>query len=355
MSACPVRRLLLLGGLMTAFNAAAGAADVDSLEKLWSGLHDSSEQVVISGETGINQWPESSERRVRAVVEPVVVPWLGSHVLYYEEFLHDDPDNLRRQMLVQLEPAESPAHAVRAHLFTFARPRTWIHLNLRPNLLTTLGTDDIATSTACDLLFTREGEQFRGTTTGHRCLDAHAGAARYVEYQALVGQDLYWYRRRLLRKSNGEVQEEVIGFNWFEVNTTQLYTCRVDWDASGKPQDLRPLLRLDVQDQGGRGRFVTPDGRKLELTLHSDDWPFAVERDALILVIQDQGSEVPFATAWSSIDEEDVQLNLNWLRVRCGAAVPDTDELHASRGGGPDALSEANAAPGRRYPSTGPG
>lgn len=360
MSPCPVRRLLLLGGLLVLSNAVAGAADIDSLERLWSGLHDSSEQVVVSADTGITAWPESSERRVRAVVEPVAVPWLGSHVLYYEEFLHDDPDNLRRQMLVKLEPTEPPAHGVRAHLFTFARPRAWIHLNLRPNLLTTLGSGDIATSSACDLLFTREGEQFRGTTNGHRCLDAHAGAARYVEYQLLIGQDLYWYRRRLLRRSDGEVQEEVIGFNWFELNTTQLYTCRVDWDASGKPQDLRPLLRLDVQDQGGRGRFVTPDGRKLEIILHSDDWPFAVERDALILVIRDQGSEIPFATAWSSIDEEDVVLNLNWLRIRCSAEVPDSDDLRASTGirrdgGSSVALSDAPAAPGRRYPSTGPG
>jgi hypothetical protein len=360
MSPCPVRRLLLLGGLLVLSNAVAGAADIDSLEKLWSGVHDSSEQVVVSADTGITAWPESSERRVRAVVEPVAVPWLGSHVLYYEEFLHDDPDNLRRQMLVKLEPTEPPAHGVRAHLFTFARPRAWIHLNLRPNLLTTLGSGDIATSSACDLSFTREGEQFRGTTNGHRCLDAHAGAARYVEYQLLIGQDLYWYRRRLLRRSDGEVQEEVIGFNWFELNTTQLYTCRVDWDASGKPQDLRPLLRLDVQDQGGRGRFVTPDGRKLEIILHSDDWPFAVERDALILVIRDQGSQIPFATAWSSIDEEDVVLNLNWLRIRCSAEVPDSGDLRASTGirrdgGSPVALSDAPAAPGRRYPSTGPG
>ncbi len=360
MSAGPVRRLLLLGGLLVTSYAAAGAADIDSLEKLWSGLHDSSEQVVVSGDTRITAWPESSERRVRAVVEPVAVPWLGSHVLYYEEFLHDDPDNLRRQMLVKLEAAEPAAHAVRAHLFTFAKPRAWAHLNLRPNLASALGSDDIVTMPACDLLFTREGAQFRGTTNGHRCLDVHAGTPRYVEYQLLVGQDIYWYRRRLLRRSDSEVQEEVIGFNWFELTTTQLYTCRVDWDASGKPQDLRPLLRLDVQDQGGRGRFVTPDGRKLELTLHSDDWPFAVERDALILVLQDQGSEIPFATAWSSIDEEDVVLNLNWLRVRCGAAVPDSDELQAStgirRGGGsPSALSVAPAAPGRRYPSTGPG
>src|SRR6202012_2138395 len=84
------------------------------------------------------------------------------------------------------------------------------------------------------------------------------------------------------------------------------------------------------QDQGGHARFVTPDGRKLEITLHSDDWPYAVERDALILVVQDQGSDIPFATAWASIDEEDISLTLGWLRIRCGPAAPDTDELTAS-------------------------
>jgi hypothetical protein len=316
--------------LALAFALAAGATagtDVDSLEHLWTGVRDSSEQVVVSNDIGINSWPESSERRVRAVGEPVELPWLGTHVLYFEEFLHDDPDNPRRQVLVRLEPAEAPAHAVRARLYTFNRPRAWVHAYLRPSMLTALTSEDVAAMPACDLLFTREGDQFRGGVLGRRCMD---NGGHYLEYQLLIGQDLYWYRRRLLRKSDGEVQEEVIGFNWFELNATQLYTCRVDWTGTGKPQDLHPLTRLDVRDQGGHGRFVTPDGRKLEIILHSDDWPFAVERDALILVLQDQGAEIPFATAWSSIDTEEITLNLNWLRIRCGPTAPDLDELQAS-------------------------
>ncbi len=315
--------------LALALALAAGATtgtDVDSLEHLWAGTRDTSEQVVVSSEVGINSWPESSERRVRAVGAPVELPWLGSHVLYFEEFLHDDPDNLRRQMLIKLEPGEPPAHGVRARFYTFNRPRAWVHLNLRPNLLPSLTSADVATMPACDLLLTREGDQFRGSTSGRRCLD---DSGRYLEYQLLIGEDLYWYRRRLLRKSDGEVQEEVIGFNWFELNTTQLFTCRIDWTGTGNPQNLHPLIRLDIRDQGGHGRFVTPDGRKLEITLHSDDWPFAIERDALILVLQDQGAEVPFATAWSSIDTEAISLNLNWLRIRCGPTAPDLDELQA--------------------------
>jgi len=350
---------LLALALAWAAGATAGT-DVDSLEHLWSGTRDSSEQVVVSSDIGTSAWPESSERRVRAIVEPVAVPWLGPHVLYFEEFLHDDPDELRRQLLVKLEPAEPPAHGVRARLYTFLRPQAWVHLHLRPKLVAKLASDDVATSSTCDLMFTREGEQFRGATIGHRCLDLRGQTSRYIEYQVLIGQDLYWYRRRILRKNDGEVQEEVIGFNWFELNTTQLYTCRVDWTSSDHPQDLRPLLKLDIQDQGGHGHFVTPDGRKIEMTLHSDDWPFAVERDSLILTVRDQGSEVPFAAAWSSVDEEDISLNLGWLRIRCGPAAPDTDELsakveHDAGQGATHSVSVSPVAPGRRYPSATPG
>jgi len=116
------------------------------------------------------------------------------------------------------------------------------------------------------------------------------------------------------------------------------------------------LLKLDIQDQGGHGRFVTPDGRKIEITLHSDDWPFAVERDSLILVVRDQGAEIPFATAWASVDEEDISLNLSWLRIRCGPAAPDTDALSArvERGAG-HPVNVLPVVSGRRYPSITPG
>jgi hypothetical protein len=346
---------LLALALAWAAGATAGT-EVDSLEQLWSGTRDSSEQVVVTADIGMNSWPETGERRVRAIVEPVTLPWLGTHVLYLEEFLHDDPDELRRQLLVKLEPAEAPAHGVRARLYTFQRPRQWSHLYMRPNLLARLSSEDVATTSSCDLMFLREGDQFRGATIGHRCLDQRGSGSRYIEYQLLIGQDLYWYRRRILKKSDNEVQEEVIGFNWFELNTTQLYTCRVDWTESNRPKDLRPLLKLDIQDQGGHGRFVTPDGRKIEITLHSDDWPFAVERDSLILVVRDQGAEIPFATAWASIDEEDISLNLSWLRIRCGPAAPDTDALTAAVGQGtghPASVSPVES--GHRYPSITPG
>jgi hypothetical protein len=305
--------------------AAADGGDVAALQRLWSGVRDSSEQVVMSLERDPAQWPQTSERRVRTIVAPVSVAWLGEHVLFLEEFLEDDPHDPRRQLLVQLEPGEG-AHAVRARLYTFARPRRWTHLNHRAQLAAALTWTDIVPSSGCDLVLTRSGDQFRGGTLGRRCVDASAPVARYLDYQLLISEDLYWYRQRLLRQSDGELQQEVIGFNRFEPNEARLYACRIAWSASGNRRELRPLLTLDLFEQGGHGRFATPDGRRLELTLHGRDWPFAVG-DALLLLLQEEGGAGPLATAWAQKDAQQIALELGWLEVRCGSIAPDSDEL----------------------------
>jgi hypothetical protein len=317
----------LFAAAVAAGAAGADSADVAALAHLWSGVRDSSEQVAMSLDAGSTTWPQSTERRVRTVVTPVNVPWLGAHVLYLEEFLQDDAEHPRRQLLLQLEPAREPAHAVRAHLFTFAEPRRWVHLSYRPGVLASLLWRDVLPATGCDLTLVRAGDQFRGGTLGHQCLDKSGGVTRYLDYQTVISEELYWYRRRLLRQSDGELQQEIIGFNRFEPNEARLYACRVAWSANGTSGELRPLVTLDLYEEGGRGRFVTPDGRALELTLHGRDWPFALDRDALILLLQEQGGDTPFASAWAQMDAQQIALDLGWLSVRCGSIAPDSDEL----------------------------
>jgi hypothetical protein len=307
--------------------AAAEADDVAALQRLWSGVRDSSEQVVMSLERAPTQWPESSERRVRTIVAPVSIAWLGAHVLYLEEFIEDDPEEPRRQLLLQLEPLPAEPHAVRARLYTFLSPPRWTHLNHRPPLVALLTRADIAPAARCDLVLTRAGDQFGGGTRGHHCLTVSSGATLYLDYQLVISEKLYWYRRRALRQSDGELQEEVIGFNRFEPSDAQLYACRIAWSATGRARDLRPLLTLDLYEAGGRARFVTPDGRAFELTLHGRDWPFAVDRDALLLLLQEQGGNSPLATSWAQMDAQQVALELGWLEVRCGSLAPDSDEL----------------------------
>jgi hypothetical protein len=313
--------------VLLAATAAKDGTDVTALEHLWSGVRDSSEQLVMSADPQDAVWPQASERRVRTIVGAVAVPWLGSHILYLEEFLEDDPEHPRRQVLLQLEPAQDGGRAVHVHLFTFANPRQWTHLNYRPKLAAELVWRDVASSAGCDFTLTRAGDQFRGGTRGDRCLDDSSGTPRYLDYQLVISEDLYWYRRRAFRESDGQLQQEVIGFNRFEPNEARLYACRIAWSASGAARELKPLVNLELYEAGGHGHFVTPDGRSFQLTLHGRDWPFAVDRDALLLLLQEEGRDTPFATAWAQMDAQQIALRLGWLEVRCGSLAPDSDEL----------------------------
>jgi hypothetical protein len=294
----------------------------------WPGVRDSSEQVVLAPDRGPATYSDREELRVRTVVARVQVPWLGLRVLYLEEFLHDNPGAVRRQLLLKIEPdVQGGGRRVRAFPYTFKNPEHWRQLNRSPRLLQQLKPADIETPAGCDLVLRQEGDQFRGGTTGLDCEDDSKGQSLYVDYRMVIGIDVYWYRRRLLRESDDELVEEVIGYNYFEPNDARLFTCRVQWSVTGKAADLHALTRLDVHDQGGRARFTTPDGRKFELSLHSEDWPFAGDRDALILLLEDASTSIPVASSWTALDARQIAIDLGWMNVRCGPLVPETDEV----------------------------
>lgn len=297
------------------------------LFQIWPGVRDSSEHTVVSEAHAPPSLDSEEEQRVRTVVAPVSLPWLGPRVLYLEEFPHDEPAALRRELLLKVEPDPIGARRVRVHPYVFNDPGRWRQLDRSARLQQALRPSDIVETHGCDLVLRQEGDQFRGGTAGINCRDNWHGTPVYVDYRIVIGSDVYWYRRRLLRESDEVVQEEVVGYNWFEPNEARLFVCRVRWSASGRVADLRPLAALDLHDQGGRARFTAPDGRQFELALHSEDWPFSRDRDALILLLQDPGTGGPIASAWAGLDARQIAIDLGWMSVSCGSLVPDTDAL----------------------------
>lgn len=314
-----------------AADAAPPADDVEALMLWWPRISDTTEQAVFSELAGGSR-EEGVELRVRTVTERVELPWIGARVLYSEEFPHDDPDDVRRQVLLRLEP--EAAGAVRVRQYTFRDPGRFRHLHRSPLLIRTLRVDDLETMPGCDLVLKRERVQFSGGTQGNACREETGDAqavdeapTRYVDYRLVVGEDLYWYRKRRFRVEDNALVEEVAGYTYFELADARLFTCRVSWAASGRREDRRTLLAADIHDQGGRARFETPDKRTLLVELHAQDWPFAFDRDALILIVDEAGREVPLASSWTQIDANLIAVDLGWLEVQCAAIVAESQEL----------------------------
>ncbi len=297
-------------------------AAVVALVESWSGVYDDLEQVIFD-ERGLSPLVSNDHRRIRTIVSPVEVPWLGPHVLYLEEFPQDDPDDPRRQVLLWLAPeASSSATVVRARQLTFREPERWRHLYEHEELLKTLRRSDLASMPACDLVLTREGDRFRGGTMGRRCVDSELHPQRYVDYQLLVGGGLDWYRKRLYRVDDDELVTESVGFDWFELHEARLFACRIRWSPAGPPADLAPLAEVNLHDQGGRARFTTPDGHAFELELHSRDWPFDANGDALILIVRELGAGAPLVSSWTGLDAEEISVSVGAMDVRCGPLAP---------------------------------
>jgi len=282
----------------------------------WSGIHDNLEQITIDASSDSALLTEDTQR-VRTLVVPLSLPWLGAHVLSLEEFLHDDPEHPRRLLLLTLEPATQARQsgAIRIRQYTFRSPQRWQHLYADPQRLQALSAEDLESEPGCDLTLAREREQFRGGTSGRTCHEA-GREPQYVDYRMLVGPGLFWYRKRVRRLSNDELLLEVVGYDWFELHVARLYACRV------RSADA-PLALVELHDQGGRARFETPDGRKYELQLHSSDWPYDVNRDALLLVLWDMSSGLPVASSWTAFDSGQLSLQSGAIEVRCGPLAPD--------------------------------
>jgi hypothetical protein len=301
----------------------------DALVQVWPGVRDSSEEVVFAEDEGLPTLLDDEDPvRVRTLVARVHLPWLGARILYLEEFLHDQPSVLRRQLLLRVETETVGARRARVFPYTFKKGDHWKRLNRSPKLLSELRASDIEATEGCDLVLRQEGDQFRGGTTGLDCAqESRGGVKLYVDYRMVIGSDMYWYRRRLLRESDDQLHEEVVGYNWFSPNDTRLFSCRVEYSASGKLSELKPIVRLDLHDQGGHARFTTPDGRRFDLSLHTEDWPFASDRDALLLLLEQPNDPEPVASSWTDIEGRQISIDLGWLNVRCGPLVPETGEV----------------------------
>ena len=56
--------------------------------------------------------------RVQINVRRVPLPWLGTHVLYVEEYPFDEPFELRRRVLLSIEPERAADGSLRVRQFT---------------------------------------------------------------------------------------------------------------------------------------------------------------------------------------------------------------------------------------------
>jgi hypothetical protein len=291
----------------------ANADDRDSLIQLWPGIYDLSEELVAGFEAESPLATMREQQRIQVNVRRLAAPWLGTHVLYVEEFPFDRPFDARRRVLLNLL-YETGSDVIRVRQYTRKAG------SANPSALSM---EDVESAPGCDLFLRREGAQFRGGTHGRKCLVGEAGEPRWLDYRMVIGEGLFWYRQRKLTVADNELTEEMAGFPHV-ADEARLFSCGISWGTDSKRR--RALDSVDLHDRGGRVRIRTPDGRELLLELHGRDWPLSEGRESLVLILSDSKSDEPIGSSWTSLGAARVGMDLGWLAIDCAPVVRETGE-----------------------------
>ena len=288
----------------------------DALADLWAGTYDISEELVASEDETSPLAPLVETQRIQINVRRIPLPWLGSHVLYVEESPYEEPFELRRRVLLALDPPDRDG-TIRVHQYT--RKVDAVGGG-------SLHAEDLESIAGCDLSLKREGGQFRGGTRGRECIERNKGGARWLDYRVVLGDGLFWYRKRRLTLPKDELVEEIAGFPHVDLEEARLFSCGISWAAGGHGP-RKGLPGVDLHDRGGRARFRTPDGRALTLELHGRDWPLSEGRESLVLILSDGKTDSePIASSWTSLGAARVGIDIGWLAIDCAPMVSETGE-----------------------------
>ncbi len=111
----------------------------------------------------------------------------------------------------------------------------------------------------CDILLKREGDQFRGGTRERKCLEHGAREPQWIDYRVVIGEGMFWYRKRTLTMADDELTEEIAGFPHVDFDQARLFTCGISW-APSKRQGCAPSSRERRAARSRRARALSHAG-----------------------------------------------------------------------------------------------
>jgi len=107
--------------------------------------------------------------------------------------------------------------------------------------------------------------------------------ARYVEYRLWSRGPLLYRRRVLLRKAN-DLQEEVVGFNFFELNDARLFRLPCDWSIIRPEVGPAAVGEVGAARPGWQGALCDPRWTQAGVDAAQPGLAFHGGSDALILL-----------------------------------------------------------------------
>jgi hypothetical protein len=280
---------------------------------LWPGEYDNIEQVFFNPDIGVKGPTDGGHLRVHSFYTPLALPALGAHVLYVEEYKNDDPAAIFRQRIYVLSE-DAAVGGIRIQLYSFKDKQKYVGTHANVAKLKDLSVEELSYfSAGCDLIARKIGAQFHAEMAPKACT---AGEA-YFNYQAVIGEGLFWFRDRVKKLSDDSTISEVANFTHHELTRVARFTCWAQFPRADMADQIDKIDGLTLHDGGGFVSFNAPDGRAFRLQMRVARWPYGVNRSSRTLYLYRGDEPKAFVYAWTEPRATRIGLNARELLVNC--------------------------------------
>ena len=310
-----VAMMVLAFGVSHADDNAVLDKDLTVLMDWFPGVYDNQEQVYFEEEQGVAA--ELRHERVHHVFHRVELPAFGENVLYVQQHINDDPEQIYRQRIYSFTP-DYAENAIRLTIHTPTDPEALVDAHRDPSLLDGLTLDDTVTRSGCEVYWQRRSNQFVGYMHDGDCTFRSERSGKRI----VIDDDLLLTENELWIADRAEDEDGNLVFGHPErVPHKNRKARRFECWVAVQQRDEQWTFRQDLEifDQGGFVWIETDEDepQNVGIKLRNVVWPYGNNRPSLVLYAYRETADRAESYAWAEPTAERIGLNLRWMQGSC--------------------------------------
>lgn len=327
-------RALLTAAVWTALlvplRPALGETPLDKdfrlLMEMFPGRYDNNNQVMFAEEAGVPE--DSRHERTHHIFVPVTLPEFGEHVLFVQQYMDNDPENVYRVRLYSFAP-DYDERAVRLAIW---RPRDeggLVNAHEHPQRLAALTRADFVNIPGCDVFWVREADHFRGYMKAGACVieSRRDGRRIVIDDDLLLTQEEIWISDRAEYEDGSHAFGNRAGIP-HKNRRVRPFTC---WVAVARQQAEGWYFArgIELHDQGGVAEIVTdePEPRTFYLRMTRPVWPTGGNRPSTVVYLHGREDDGTMGDSlgygWSGYEADRVGVNLKMAGLQASCSLLD--------------------------------
>lgn len=294
--------------------------------QMFPGEYDNHNQVMFAEEAGVPE--DSHHERIHHFFVPVTLPAFGEHVVFVQQYMDNDPDNVYRVRLYTFS-LDYEEGAIRLAILRPKDRDAIIDAHEDPSKLAGVTPDDFVNVPGCDVFWVREASHFRGYMKPRACTiqSRRDGRTIIIDDDLLLTEDQIWISDRAEYADGSYAFGNKAGIPHKNVRVRP-FSC---WAAIRREQEEGWFFVNDVaiHDQGGVAEIVTDESpaRSFYLRMGRPVWPSGNNKSSTVLYVHGQDDEGEMGESlsygWSSYDADRVGVNLKMLGLQASCSLVD--------------------------------